>query len=150
VTEYSYDDLKRPFATTILRGSSSVTTTQTLDGAGRVLQAVSAGASASITNSRTAYDYLGRPVRQTNALGGVTATSYAMINSGSQLVTTTVNPDGGTSITTNYSDGRVQGVGGTAVSPVTYQYGVDNSVGGSYHEYTLTTKLSAGQAGVSP
>jgi RHS repeat-associated protein len=145
VTEYSYDDLKRPFATTILRGSSSVTTTQTLDGAGRVLQAVSAGASASITNSQTSYDYLGRPVRQTNALGGVTTTSYAMINSGSQLVTTTVNPDLGTRVTTNYSDGRVQGVGGTAVSPVTYQYGVDTNAGGSYHEYTLTTKLSASQ-----
>jgi hypothetical protein len=43
----------------------------------------------------------------------------------------------------NYSDGRVQGVGGTAVSPMTYQYGVDNNADGHYREYTLTTKLSA-------
>jgi hypothetical protein len=43
----------------------------------------------------------------------------------------------------NYRDGRVQGVGGTASSPATYQYGADTGADGHYHEYTLTTKLSA-------
>jgi RHS repeat-associated protein len=144
LTEYQYDPIGRLTGTIVLRGSAGISTENTLDAAGRVVVSEILGTNyGTITNQGTAYDVLGRPIYATNALGGVTSSSYAMINSGSQLVTTTVNPDGGTSVTTNYSDGRAQGVGGTAVPPVTYQYGVGTEVDGNLHEYTLTTKLSA-------
>jgi YD repeat-containing protein len=143
-TAYNYDDLHRQISSTVTRGSSNVTIMTAYDAAGRRLQEQRIGTDGTtVTLGQWQYDSLGRVVAQTNALGGVTTTTYAMDDNNFQVGTIITNADGGTDITTNYYDGRVESVSGTAVSPMQYQYGVDNNADGNYHEYTLAVKVSA-------
>jgi hypothetical protein len=129
-----------------MRGSAGISTVKTLDAAGRVLVLQVYGSSGGeITKQSSAYDVLGRVLFTTNALGGVTSYTYALVSGGSGLQQSniTIYPDGGTRVEVYYSDGRLASVSGTAVSPVAYQYGVDaNASDGNNHEYTLTTKLT--------
>ena len=60
----------------------------------------------------------------------------------SQVCITNINPDGGTAVEVHYRDGRLQSVSGTAISPMQYQYGVEQD-GGTWREFTLQIKVDA-------
>jgi RHS repeat-associated protein len=138
----SFDVLRRRVATSIYYGGrGSITTTNKLDGVGRVLQTQRIGTDGSLmTLQQSGYDILGRVITQTNALGAVTQTSYS--GDGVPLSVTNVYPDGGTRIETYYADGRLQSVTGNAVAPVQYNYGLAQD-GGTNREYTQTIKLNS-------
>lgn len=141
-TSYTYDSMKRVTSTSVIRGSSWVTTTNQYDGLGRVLLTQRIGTNSStMTLSQSAYDVLGRVIRETNALNGVTRHDFAVVDH-QQYVTNTY-PDGGTRIEVYQRDGRLQSVSGTAVSPVEYQYGVEQDASGYWREYTLEIMLDA-------
>ncbi|MCX6921882.1 MAG: hypothetical protein NT154_01495, partial [Verrucomicrobia bacterium] len=93
-----------------------------------------------ITLNQYQYDVLGRILRETNALNGVTTHTNVLVNS--QICVTNVNPDGGTRVEVYYRDGRLQSVSGTAVSPVQYQYGAEQD-GSVWREFTLQSKVDA-------
>jgi RHS repeat-associated protein len=142
LTDYTYDILKRQIASTVYRGSpNGVTSTNILDGMGRVAVAQRIGTDNSMnTLAQFQYDILGRPMLQTNALGGVTTTTNVFI-SGQQYATNTY-ADGGTRIEQYYRDGRLESITGTAVRGVQYQYGAEqDSETGNWVAYTLGTKL---------
>ena len=141
-TAYTYDTLKRRVAASVYYGgANAVTTTNTLDGAGRVLETQRIGTNGTIITLRqSGYDVLGRAIKQTNSLEGVTQTTYS--GDGLPLIVTNVFPDGGTRIQANYGDGRDQSVTGTAVTPVQYNYGLASD-GGTNREYTQTIKLNS-------
>jgi len=143
ITSYGYDSLKRQVATTTQHGGTSgVKLTNILDAANQVLITQRIGTNGSpITLNQYQYDVLGRIMRETNALNGVTTHTNVMVNS--QLCITNTSPDGGTRVEVYYRDGRLQSVSGTAVSPVQYQYGAeqDDSV---WREFTLQIKVDAG------
>ncbi len=142
-TLYTYDTLQRQVAATTWRGAQSMTLTNILDGAGQLLATKRIGTDGStITLSQSQYDMLGRVISQTNALGGVTTTAYSYTNS--QVLVSTTNPDGGTSVSLYYLDGRLQSLTGTAVRPVQYQYGAEQDGSGAWREFTLITKLTSG------
>jgi YD repeat-containing protein len=148
LTSYNYDEIGRLTGQTTSRGSASVMTLNNLDAAGRTLVSQIQGTSGGIiTNQQTSYDTLGRPMFTTNALGGVTTNIYAYVtlaDNSIQQSNVVIYPDGGSATYVYYSDGRPASVSGTAVSPVTYQYGIDNGAGDrQWHEYTLTTKITA-------
>ena len=142
-TGYSYDLMKRRVATSVYYGgTNAITTTNILDGAGRVLVAKRIDTTGAATVlQQTAYDVLGRPTAQTNALGGVTYTTYS--GDGSPLIVTNVYPDTGTRIETNNADGRLQSIAGTAVSPMQYVYGAVQD-GTPWREFTQEIKLVSG------
>jgi len=143
LTSYTYDQLRRQIAVTTSRGSTNLTITNILDGAGRTLVQQRIGSDNSvITLSQSQYDVLGRVVSQTNALNGVTTTAYG--STSNPLCMTNVNPDGGTQIQFYNYDGTSQSVSGTAVAPMQYQYGVEpDGSGGPYRQYTLAVKLTS-------
>jgi RHS repeat-associated protein len=142
LTAYAYDSMKRPYKTTVFRGSSYIQIVKTFDGLGRVVGTTIIGTNGSaITVDGYQYDALGRVLRQTNALGGATTVAYGVMNS--QVCITNTYPDGGTRIEIYQRDGRLQSVIGTAVSPVGYQYGLEQDTDNSWWAYTLEIKLSA-------
>lgn len=135
-TSYTYDSMKRVTSTAIIRGPSWVTTTNTYDGLGRILLAQRIGTNNSMMAlSQSEYDALGRVIRETNALNGVTQRDYAVVDH--QRYTTNTYPNGGTRIEAYQRDGRLQSVSGTAVSPVDYKHGVEQDANGYWREYTL-------------
>ncbi len=142
VTQYAYDALKRQVATV----RNGITTSNIFDANGAVLATIRIGAdNSSMTLQGQAYDVAGRLVRETNALQGVTVhTNYFDANG--QLVKKTTYPDTGTRIETYYQDGSLQSVGGTAVYPVRYEYGVGNDGTGNPNAYAKEIKLDAGYA----
>ena len=119
-TTNSYNDLKQVLTVDRL----NVRTSYGYDVHGNVLwtQKEAPGAPTIVTHS--AYDRRGRPVAETNALGGVTTYAYATNAAGERIVTTTF-PDGATRVETSYRDGQLKSVGGTAVPPTCYAHGVD-------------------------
>jgi RHS repeat-associated protein len=143
-TQYTDDLLKRPVARTVFYGGSTgITQTNILDGAGRTLvnQRIGTDGTA-ITLQQSQYDLLGNLFRQTNALGGVTTITNVI--AGNQLYVTNTYPDGGNRIEAYYSDGRLQSVTGSAVHPVEYVYGAEqDGTGGPWREYTLEIKLTS-------
>src|SRR5207302_591114 len=119
--------LKRRVASMkVFGGSSGPKLTNTLDAAGNVLQAQRIPTSGSaVTLASTSYDVLGRPVYQTNALGGITTNLYLLNSSGARR-DVILYPDGGT-VTNDYQrDGRISIITGTAGAPVDYEYGIEN------------------------
>jgi RHS repeat-associated protein len=141
ITSYSYDLMKRPVSMTTLRGTNAITITKTYDGLGQVLQTQRTGTdNSTITQSQSAYDVLGRVIAATNALGGVTTISNVVV--GNQQSITNIFPDGGTSIALSYRDGNLESTTGTAVAPVSYQYGIEQD-DGIWRQYTLQTMLTA-------
>jgi len=107
-TSFTYDALKRQ----ITLGRDSVTTSNVLDAAGQVLKTIRLGSDSSpMVLRQVAYDTAGRILKETNALNGVTTTSYFYDSQG-QLVTTNTYPDGGTRIETYFLDGQLKSVTG--------------------------------------
>jgi RHS repeat-associated protein len=135
-SSFDYDSLKRQVAATrTFGGSSGIKTTNVLDAAGRVLKSLRIGTNGTtVSMEQIQYDLLGRVVRRTNALGGVSITTN-VIASGRLCVTNT-NPDGGTRIETYYRDGRLESVSGTAAAPMRYIYSAEQD--GSYWRETTT------------
>ena len=141
MTLYDHDVLKRQVASQTLYGSVyGPKTTNILDAAGRVLEQRRIGSDSTVvTLAKSSFDILGRLTRQTNALTGVTSITNVIVNS--RRCVTNTYPDGGTRIETYYRDGRLESVSGTAVSPVTCYYGVEQDGGtGPWLEYTLEVR----------
>lgn len=145
-TVYTYDGLNRQNGTLTLRGSSTgLYITNVLDGAGRILARKRIGSNDSATQAVTIqqyqYDMLGRIIRSTNALGGVTTNLYDVTSAGGRREVT-LNADSGTRTNDYYLDGRLQKVTGTAVAPVLYEYGIEQE-SGVWREYVKEAKLNA-------
>jgi RHS repeat-associated protein len=141
-TSYIYDAAHRQVAQTRL----GITTTNILDSAGHTLKTIRIGTDASqIVQSQAQFDLAGQLIKQTNALNGIT--SYSEItNSSGNLIRITTYPDLGTRYQTNYLDGRLKQVAGTAVNPVRYEYGIQTTSTGDSDDldrrYTLEVKLN--------
>src|ERR1044071_6617040 len=145
-TQYDYDSLKRQVASTRLYGGGTgIKTTNMLDETGKVVVTKRQGTDATwITQNQTQYDLLGRPVRITNALGGVTTITNVILST-RQCITNTY-PDGGTRIELYYRDGRIEQVFGSAVShPTHYSYGIEqDGTNGPWRVFYVETKTDAG------
>ncbi|MEI6779931.1 MAG: RHS repeat-associated core domain-containing protein [Verrucomicrobiota bacterium] len=149
VTHYDYDGLHRQVASQVLRGGAyGVKTTNILDAAGQVLVVKRIGkqetASQAVTIQQYQYDVLGRVIRGTNALGGVTTNLY-LVDSGRRR-DVTLYPDGGTRTDDYYLDGRLQKLTGTAVAPAQYEYGLEEETKEEvefWYQYVKETKLNA-------
>jgi YD repeat-containing protein len=141
---YSYDALKRLVSTTRL----GITTSNLLDAADRVLAQTRKGTNGSLITLRTlGYDAANRVIRETNALGAVTAYSH-IVDGSNQRILFTTNADGGTRIETYFRDGQLASVTGTAAFPVRYEYG--RVLDGSYQRaFTKEIKLDASGADTS-
>jgi RHS repeat-associated protein len=112
---YTYDLLKRLVTTT----RNGITISNVFDAANNVIQTVRFGTDGSaITNNTSVYDNARRLIASMDALGN--NTSYTNFCSGTNLVTETINPDTSTRIQTNYTDGTVAGMSGTAANPMIY------------------------------
>ena len=98
----------------------AVTTTYTYDGEGRVIREETSAADCETKTVTRTYDSRGRIASETDELGATTSYTY----SADDLVTTVTYADGGTKITTLYTDGSVRSVTGTAVTSEYYTYGV--------------------------
>lgn len=142
VTQYTDDLLKRQVASTTFFGAAyGITKTNILDGVGRILVSQRIGTNGTvITQQQFLYDSLGNVIRQTNALGGVTTITNVVIDY--QLHVTNTYPDGGTRVEIYYRDGRLQSVTGTAVHPMEYIYGSEQTEAGIWREYTQEIKLT--------
>jgi RHS repeat-associated protein len=142
-TQCWHDLMKRQTAATRL----GITTTNVLDASGRIVKTIRIGSDGTqLTQSRTQFDLAGQSVAETNALGGGT-TYVQATNTAGALVRTTTYADGGTRIETNFCDGTLQSVTGTAAHAVRYEYGVEtdwqNYPNDYGNRYTLEVKLLA-------
>ena len=146
-TLYDYDSLKRLVASEVFYGSYGIKTTNVLDAVGQVLATKRIGTyGSSITLEQFQYDILGRTIRHTNALNGVTINLYAIVNNRLQEIT--LNPDGGTRTNTYFRDGNLETVTGTAVHGVKYVHGVEQD-GSIWRQFTKEIKLNASYAETS-
>jgi RHS repeat-associated protein len=143
ITQYFYDASKRQVAQSRL----NVLTTNILDGSGRTIKTLRIGTDATqVTLSQLGYNLAGTLVNQTNGLGGITTVSETR-NSLGALVRTTTYPDGGTRVETNYVDGQIKSITGTAVHGLRYEYGYESygATGDSddnYQRYAKEIKLN--------
>jgi hypothetical protein len=75
-----------------------------------------------------AYDAQGNLTQEVDNAGGTDATANRTTTTvytyGTTNTATTTNPDGSTSIETDYLDGSVASIGGTSQVPTSYSYGV--------------------------
>ena len=125
VTNYTYT----PFGTVATASSEGIVTTYTYDLAGNVVHVHTAGNYGNqptlTTDTYAAYDAQGRQISSTDALGNITTTAYV---DGSDGTTETVTYDDGTTMVEQfYLDGTPQSVSGTAVTPSSYDEGVDSN-----------------------
>lgn len=97
---------------------------------GEIVTTVASG-SLSLSNT-TRKDQIGRLVYEKDNAG--LETNYIYTVGGRQI--TRLNPDGGTIVTLNFKDGRIQSVSGTGTDARTYDYGV-NADGTQWVEVTL-------------
>jgi RHS repeat-associated protein len=149
-TYYLYDEsLKRLIGTrrvvdVVFLAERSIITTNLLDPMGRVLATKRVGTNGTvITTVQLSYDILGRLVRQTNALGGITSyTNYTDYDTGLSYKTNTY-PNGGTRIETFNRDGTLASVAGSAALGVRYDYAAEKEPesSGPYRAYTKETKV---------
>ena len=108
--------------TTNADGSTTQTVTQT------------AGGEAPRTQSVTVADAQGRTLSVTDANGSITQYDYS--NHG-RTVTQTL-PSGGTRVTTNYLDGQLNSITGTAVTPEYHHYTVNDGSVAPYEAGSIT------------
>ncbi len=141
VTQYIYDAAMRQTAYT----KNSITYSNVLDAAGRVLQSIRIGSDATqIITSQSQYNLAGEVISQTNALGGVATLTRSNSATTGGLVRATTNPDGGTAINYYYLDGSLKQTLGTAARPASYLEGVDSS--GLYNtQVKLTASLGTNE-----
>ncbi|HWV99695.1 MAG TPA: RHS repeat-associated core domain-containing protein [Candidatus Acidoferrum sp.] len=137
-TTYIYDyNSKRLLGTSKVvavngQTQSVITTTNLLDGLGRVLAAMRVGTDGSVVIlSKSQYDLLSRVVLETNALNGVTSHTNFYNSSSGLTITTNIYPDGGTRVEMYSRDGQLNELVGTAVAPVRYVNDVE--LDGSYY-----------------
>ncbi len=133
---YYHQDVLRRYAA---RTMNNISSTNVLDAAGRLLSRIRVGSDASaIVQATNTYDTAGRRLSSRDAFGNTTTYSESITNS--QLFRTATYPDGGTRVETDYRDGELAKVTGTAVHPIRYEYGVvqDGSV---WRRYTKEIKL---------
>jgi len=124
-----------------------IQTTNKFDPVGAVLETMRVGTNGSvITLGKYGYDVLGRVIRSTNALGGITTNLFAVV--GNQLQEITLNSDGGTRTNQYYRDGRLEKITGTAVHGIKYLYGIIQE-GGQWRNYTKEIKLDTAYADTS-
>jgi RHS repeat-associated protein len=151
-TSYNYDLAGRLVSTT----RAGVTTLNGYDADGRLLTVTRQGSDGSaIVQQTNSYDLAGRKISSADAMGRITTYSQK-IDSSNESVVTTTDPDGGTQVATNASDGSPLSVSGTSCSNLQYSYGVD-SIGyftktihvGSSGETTEWTKSYSDFAGRS-
>ena len=138
LTQYKYDDAKRQTAQTTL----GITFTNVLDAAGRVLQRLRIGSNGPpVTVSQFQYSPAGQLLKETNALNGVTTYSETTDAQTGERTRTTTHPDGGTRIETYYREGALKSITGTAVQPLRYEYGFEDSGPDSGRQFTLEVRL---------
>ncbi|HWI58429.1 MAG TPA: hypothetical protein VNZ22_14490, partial [Bacillota bacterium] len=141
---YAHDELKRlKTESRLVDGSQMLTTAYHYDAADHRLFSVRTGTDGTnrITLSGATYDTAGRPIYQTNALGGVTVLTYGADKEG-RAVTTNRYADGGIRVETANRDGSLHQVHGSAVYGIRFDYGV--AADGKL--FTKETKLTqAGQ-----
>src|SRR6266511_2868972 len=134
-TYYTYDALRRLNSSKTL----GITTTNLLDAMGRSLATVRVGTnSIPMTLRKTTFDVAGRVRWQVSALNGTNTFTEGVDGSG-YFVRTNTYPDGATRIETYLREKELKEIGGTAVHPVRYEYGVEyagtNSSGVSLTNY---------------
>lgn len=134
VTTYTRDGLKRPKTAT----SQGITLTYTygkksIGGTDFPTENIKATAGGiTLDQGTTVRDLAGNVIQKVSPdLDGdgnpeITATSRNF----SILTTTVTNPDGGTTISTDYADGQMRSTTGTATSPSYYSYAPHNEQGG--------------------
>ena len=138
LTQYKYDAAKRQTAQTTL----GITFTNVLDAAGRVLQRLRIGSNGPpVTLSQFQYSPAGQLLKETNALNGVTTYSETTEAQTGERSRTTTYPDGGTRIETYYREGALKSLTGTAVQPLRYEYGFEDSGPDSGCQFTLEVRL---------
>ena len=136
-TAYDYDLMKRRVAETTQFG---IMTTNALDAMGNALITTRIGTNGTpMVVHQALYDVANRLKVETNALSGVTTVTNNYASG--HLVVTNTAPNG-TRIETYNNDGTLHSVTGTAVHPVSYDYGV-LTVDGTNREYSAEIKLDA-------
>jgi YD repeat-containing protein len=144
-TQYLYDPAKRQIGyARYVDGANSITYTNVLDAAGRVLKSVRIGSdNSSITRSQSTYDQAGELINQTNALGG--GTTYTRTNDPNTggLIRTTIYPNGGAVTNFYYADGSLKETIGTAVHGKGYGYGYGTDTNGNACTYSVETNLNS-------
>jgi RHS repeat-associated protein len=119
-TDYTYDVFKRLKSET----RAGVTQEYTYDGSGRRLTVTRKGSNgSSMLRETNVYDVAGR-LQSTNAAGRLT-TFAEVTQADGRTVKTTTGPDGATRVETYARDGSLLTIGGTAASPLKYEYGTD-------------------------
>jgi len=105
-TDYLYDALQRQIGSVV----NGITLTNQFEATGSTLVTARVSTNGShIYITRSAFDLAARPVKETNALSGVT--TYTNYFDGShQLIKQSTYPDGGTRIETYAQDGALLGV----------------------------------------
>jgi len=137
VTQYLYDDMKRPVGSTRL----NITTTNILDAVGHTLAAIRIGSDNSqVVISQSAYDLAGEQTLQTNALGGIMTFIHTTNSSTGANVEITVNPDGGTTTNIYYLDGSLKETTGSAAHGSRYEYDAGSG-------YTTTAEIKLNMDG---
>lgn len=134
VTSYSYDD----FGNVDLESRGGLSIESAYDPLGRLKRRYRIGSdSSSILIAGSDYNLAGQVTATYNQFGTTTVAESIASN----IVTRTETlPGGGTQVTETYADGKIKEVGGTAVFPQEYEYGVDSSDG----EFTKTIKVGTG------
>jgi RHS repeat-associated protein len=137
-TSYSHDLLHRLLTST----QNNITTSNAYDAAGNILATYRFGNDDSgMITSQSAYDDAGQQIASTDALNHTTTFSNYFDGLG-QLVKQTTYADSSTRLETYYSDGTLQSIEGTAVSPVRYEYGAESD-GGNLCNYTKSIQLNS-------
>jgi len=124
-TVFGYDAMRRQTSRTVHRGGIfGITSVNTLDGLGRILDERRIGTDNSMIITRQfQYDLLGQTILTTNALYGVSKATNVVING--QLFVTNTYPDAGTRIDEYYRDGKLKSITGTGAHPAQYIYDVE-------------------------
>jgi RHS repeat-associated protein len=141
-TTYNYDPYTKQVTDTTRLG---ITTHNDYDAAGNLLQTKRIGTDTTqIIQNVSTYDTAGRLTSSTPASNGSglnQTTTYSEFFDGSNhRINTTTYPDGGTRVETQYQDGAMLSVGGTAVFPLQYSYSMSTNTS-KYGEVTKMIKL---------
>ena len=141
-TVYTYDELKRKTASTIVHSDDTSTTRGAiLDSDGNAISTYLTGTNAvQMIMSTNTFDGLGRRLTLTSYPESEDITPPVTQYSYSTNSTTVILPDGHTKISQMFMDGQAESMTGTAAHGVRYDYGVEQD-GGIYREYRKVIKL---------
>ena len=129
-TEYIYEYNSRDLLSKEIKkgiaGQTDIVTTYTYNADGKVISTVVSGGNLTLSTAQS-YDMAGRLVQETDASGLITTYSYQKATSSRGDIVTKTNPGGFTEITEYYLDGKIKSITGTAQAPSFYDYGVDSA-----------------------